>query len=520
MDSITKNGKANRDWLSTGLGTTPYKNVMHTPQGKENDGGSPHGNLANHHNEAAWTPARHVAAKDANDEGIEHFKDAPLPAPLHIIQSAVPQSAMVKTKTRLSNQTWASSEVSSAEAQLDDDGHGAVAETAASGEESLTNIDERVFEQLEAYLGPWLMRAADCTKMNPVAEWAKQSAHSQYDIDTDTGCLLPPVEYPETKPRAKAVDEDGRDITFKQLNMTANLNIKFALKHLEEKKGEPIYPSQALVKHETAVIQTIGPEWPVADCALRPATLDDLDGIVEVANLQLKDRDCPHIFDSRAITVQDIKRIFDASKFNLRPFIVATTAADELLDPTKWPLGSEKAFQEYVRYRESQPKASEKILGFAFVSEPRVGFLNLPCPGSRHSGQIRLAVHPEHRRKKYGAALLDRILLSVNPYHRSLVDYGWECPEDTLIYEKPATYNHRQYARVYIEVMAPKDRETDWRGDMLERFEFTRVACYEDAIKTDEGDDSQWLNLIVWERRCQSASNIPNREPGTWLRKR
>ena len=517
MDSITKNGKAHRDWLSAGLEHTPYKSVTQAPAGKENDWNTPQSNLTNLHHESAWAPAHHLAAKD---DGVEPVRDAPLPAPLHIIQSAIPRGPMVRTKTRLSNQTWASSEVSSVEARLQDDEHRAAGETTASGEGSPNVIDEQVFRELEAYLGTWLMRAADQPAKNPVAEWAKHSAHPQFDIDTETGCLLPLIEYPETKPRAKAVDEDGRDITFKQLNFTANLNIKIALQHLEEKKGELVHTVDAPIRHEATAAAALGPDWPSADCALRPANSADFEGIAEIANLQIKDRQCLQIFESRDVTVQDIKRIFDGCTYNKRPFIVATTAVDELLDRAKWPAGSDKAFLEYVRYKEAQPKTPEKILGFAFVTEPRIGFLNLPCPGSRHSGLIRLAVHPEHRRKRYGAALLDRILLSVAPYHRSLVDYKWECPEDTLIYEKPVTYNHRQYARIYIEMIASKGQEAGWRADMLQKYEFTQVACFEDAIKTDEGRESQWLNLVVWERRCQAATNIPDREPGALLQKR
>lgn len=446
--------------------------------------------------------------------------DAPLPAPLHVIQSAMPERPITKTKRKLSTQTWSLSErASTFDAQVN-------AQSPADGgpdsseEDKPIFVDEQVRKQLEAYLGSWLIHAADKPAKDPIAEWSKTPDFQQRDVDTITGELLKPTSQPETNPQPNATDDYGQDMTFKQRTLTANIHINLAREHLEAKKGElalPLGQSLAAAGGLPAVSEQ---DWPKADCALRPVARADFAEIAAIANLEIQNPNSTQIIESHEVAVQGIERIFQGCERTFRPFIVATTTENELLDRSKWPAGADKAYLEYVKFRQSQPAEPPKILGFAFVAEPRVGFFNAPCPGARHSGHVRVVVHPEHRRNKYGSALLDRILLCLSPYHRSQIDYEWECPDNTHIYEKPATYNRRQYNRIYLETLTgAKEKEPEWRSKMLDKFEFKRVAHFSNMLRTDRGDESEWLGLSVWEVEAMSESTIHKRAPGTWLQR-
>lgn len=491
--AIRNNGASLREWVSPGNnGVYPSAADSSPFEGKENTLG--------------------VVAKGVPE-------NSPLPAPLHIIQSLVSQQPIIRGGPRLSTHTFTASETSAPfEAQLEKEvnGHEPSAGSQYDGDEAA--IDENVHNQLALYLGAWLVSAADRSTNDPLIKWAETPEHQCCDVDTQTGELLPPVQQPDTVAREKATGEDGKDITFKQRCLTSNNHMQMAIRYLETKRPEPVLTYNNL--NGTTEFGEV--EWPKTDCVIRPAKVSDLAAIAKIASLEAQGLDgCPQVILSQDTTASEMRRIFDSCRNFFRPFIVAEARADVLLNRDQWPPAADKAYSEYIKYKQSRPTEETKILGFAFVSEPRVGFLNAPCPGSRHSGQIRLLVDPKYRQNAYGTALLDKILQSVAAYHRSLIDFDWQdVGQSDAVYEYPVSFNRRRYARVYIEALVePEGELADWKRKTLEKFQFKQAARFTKMVKTDHGHKSKWLDVVIWELNTGYESSIVNTKPGSWLKR-
>lgn len=251
--------------------------------------------------------------------------------------------------------------------------------------------------------------------------------------------------------------------------------------------------------------------WPTAECLLRPATPLDISGIVEVVNAEMA-QEYPQILRTVPVRSKGIVDIYQDCQRSLRPFIVAVASENDFLDRSKWPKGADKVYAEYVQFKNSQESSGTgTILGFAFVSDARMGLFGEPCHGSRFAGRITVLVHPDNRGKLYGSALLDRILLSVAVYHRSVVDYKWECPSPALVYEHPVTKNQRKYARLHIEgLFARKDGDKEaWVDKMLEKFEFKKIGRFGEAVRTETG---AWLDSVMWELESRPVTEITGDE--------
>ncbi|KAL7903125.1 hypothetical protein HDV63DRAFT_412206, partial [Trichoderma sp. SZMC 28014] len=340
--------------------------------------------------------------------------------------------------------------------------------------------------------------------------------HHKKDIDPITGKFLPEIIHPDTfKALGDGPARSYSDIAWRQANMTVELQI-----HREIRVREVLANKARLQVESTQVelkpAHVEPPAWPDADCIVRPAKPEDFKAIATIMNLESKAKVNPQVFEWKEVVATDIEKIYKSCQDNLRPFVVATAASDPLLDPSNWPNYKPKTYQSYLAFRAAQAEVSQDVLGFAFVTEARIGMLGTPCPGSRHTGQIQVMVHPDHRGNLYGSALLDRILLCTAPFHRSMVDYQWQCQDSAKIYENISYQNHRKYAWVYVETFCADRAEpaTQLVTKFLQKFEFKEVGCLPSAIKTDRYYESQWLDLVLWARETQPRSNIVDSAPG------
>ena len=444
-------------------------------------------------------------------------EDSPPPAPLHIIQSLVSQQPIIRGGPSLSTHTFTASETSAPfEAQLEKTADGYESSVGYQSDSGEAAIDENFHYRYALYLGAWLVSAADRSTNDPLVQWAETPEHERCDVDTLTGELRSPVQQPNTVAGEKATDDDGNDITFK-CSLTSYNHMQIAIRYLETKRPEAVQTCNNL--NGTTGFGEI--EWPKADCVVRPAKESDLSAIAKIASIEAQGLDgCPQIILSQDAVASEMKRLLDFCRNSFRPFIVAESKADVLLNRDQWPAAADKAYAEYIKYKHTQPAEETNIVGFAFVSELKIGFLNMPCPGSRHSGQIRLVVDPKHRQNAHGTALLDKILQSVAAYHRSLIDFDWQDAGQSDVYEYPVSFNRRRYARVYIEVLVePKEELAGWKRKMLEKFQFKQAARFTKMVKTDHGDKSKWLDVMVWELDTAYEASIVNKAPGAWLKR-
>ena len=357
---------------------------------------------------------------------------------------------------------------------------------------------------------------------------------SWIDAASDKSSITPPIQhdtdkhgqifYPGTfQTLHEGPLRDHRDMAWRQLNMTSELMIVREIKARKDLAGrlrqKALLDEQRL--SEKLNSEAVSPvleesQWPRADCMIRPAKEEDLDQIAAIINLEREQERCPQILEPKTVTSLDVKKIYRYCEINLRPFVVALPWEEDFADRSKWPKNSEKAYQEFLKFKQSQARKSAEVVGFAFVTESRVGFLNQPCPGSRFSGLVRLVVHPGHRRNLYGKALLDRILLSIDPFHASLVDHQWTCPNSSHIYERPASSNRRQYLRIYLECYAENKDSNDLKiiSHVVKQFGFEQSAYLTQAVKTDRHYQSKWLDIAMWELCAQSPDEIVDKPPG------
>ncbi|KAL7936312.1 hypothetical protein V8C35DRAFT_297490 [Trichoderma chlorosporum] len=359
----------------------------------------------------------------------------------------------------------------------------------------------------------WLLETSEPpTAVHPLAPQSGVN-HYKKDIDTQTGDFLPEIDYPDTfKSLHEGPSRDHRDIAWRQANMTVELQITREIRS-RELLATKLRSQMKAQEQVTPIEQATGPN---AECIVRPATPEDFEAIAAIINLESRATGSPQIIEWRDVTAANVQKIYEDCQDNLQPFIVATTTEDPLLDRSNWPQTATKAYQSYIAFRSTQAKASQEVLGFAFVMEDRLGLLGGPCPGSRHTGQVKVVVHPDHRGKLYGSALLDRILLCTAPFHRRAVDYEWQCQDTSKVYESIACQNRRKYAWIYIETFCAgrDDPALKLATGFLQKFEFQEVSYLRSAVKTDRYYESQWLDLVLWAREAQPLSNIVDLFPG------
>lgn len=359
----------------------------------------------------------------------------------------------------------------------------------------------------------WLLQTSNPSTAVPSFTSKNAIGHYKKDINTDTGSFTAEISHPDTFQRLHdGPSHDHRDISWRQANMTVELQITREIRSREllaTKLKSQIKP-QAKAK---PVEQTAEPN---AECIVRPATPEDFQAIAAIINMESRTEGSPQVMEWKEAAAADVQKIYNSCRDNLQPFIVATTAEDTLLDRSNWPKNATKAYQRYLAFRSTEEKVSQEILGFAFVAEARVGMLGDPCPGSRHTGQVKVIVHPDHRGRLYGSALLDRILVCTAPFHRRVVDYEWQCQDSSKVYESISCQNRRKYAWIYVETFCAgrDDPALQLATSYLQKFEFQEVCYLRSAVKTDRYYESQWLDLVLWARETQPRSNIVDLLPG------
>ncbi|VUC32012.1 unnamed protein product [Clonostachys rosea] len=357
------------------------------------------------------------------------------------------------------------------------------------------------------YMRDWVLNARQNSPNDPLHALSADAHSHECDLDTETGNLLPPVEYPRTM-RSLEKQEDA-NVAWREVMVSSSTHIQRAIEGLASVREEA---TQAKAEETNSPYQEDQGAY-IAECIIRPAKPSDFAMIAAIINLEVSATRCPQIFEGREIVADDIFPIFRHCQNTLRPFVVAVPAKDEFLDTSKWPSGSGRVYEQFKKFKESQPvEENDLVYGFAFIGEPQIGFLNRPCQGARHSGLIKMVVHPDHRRQLIGSALLERMLTLVDQSHHQMVDYHWEEDDSSFIYERSAARNTRQYSQVYIELFTSRkgDENYEWKSKLLDAYSFKCIARFNDMVKTDRAEDNQWLDLTIWEHKIKKGSKIPH----------
>ncbi|KAM3449412.1 hypothetical protein MY3296_006957 [Beauveria thailandica] len=320
----------------------------------------------------------------------------------------------------------------------------------------------------------WVMDTTEAPVPNLVVSKAANASTHCRAINPETGAFLPVIEQPETRynDELDLQSEPG----WRRSNITSDMQISRELKAREKlaRRLKERLPTQTLANY--SVPEEAESPFPKADCTLRPATEADIAAISDIVNLEQQASREENQEKSSGIKNWEVSKYLNKCRRERRPFIVATAGEDDLLDRSKWPAGADKAYKRYLQYQSTSKTLQPAIVGFAFAM-PRQS-LDAPDTDIDHSCYVTLYVHPSHRNEKYGSALLDRILMSVSPVHRSLIDFGWQCDDAVETYEQLASHNEKQYARVYVEYSEPSDAENKLmaREKLLRKFGFRQAT--------------------------------------------
>ncbi|KAM3489735.1 hypothetical protein MY3957_006967 [Beauveria namnaoensis] len=360
-----------------------------------------------------------------------------------------------------------------------------VKELIASGEPSPLSV------------AAWVMDTTEAPVPNLVVSKAANASTHCLAINPETGAFLPVIEQPETRynDELDLQSEPG----WRRSNITSDMQISRELKAREKlaRRLKERLPTQAQAK-DTVPEEAESP-FPKADCTLRPATDDDIAAISDIINLERQTKRGKSQKKSSDIKNWDVSEYLKKCRQEQRPFIVAIAGEDDLLDRSKWPAGADRAYKKYVQYQSMFKEVQPSIVGFAFAM-PRQS-LDVQETDLDHSCYITLCVHPSHRNEKYGSALLDRILMSVSPVHRSLIDFGWQCDDAVETYEQLASHNAKQYARVFVEYSEPRDAEYKLmaREKLLRKFGFRQVGHLTCMRSESRAGRRYWKDLLIWE---------------------
>ncbi|CAH0048999.1 unnamed protein product [Clonostachys solani] len=463
-----------------------------------------------------FTPAPRSISRNKNVLGSDteepmHLMNAEMPSKQNGVQAGAepPIRHFDEESGRFSNPDSCVSVVDSCDLQaLSTIGTNPEADLQASIESNDPGGIKKSREDLPlGYMKDWLLNARKAPPNDPLLALSADEHSHDCDLDTKTGKLLPPVEYPRTM-RSTETDPD-ENVAWREVMVSSSTHIQRAIEGLTSVREEAAQTKP----EETAspFPEDQGP--PFAECIIRPAKPSDFPKIAAIINLEVSATRCPQIFEGREIVADDIFPIFRHCQNTLRPFVVAVPAKDEFLDTSKWPSGSGRVYEQFKKFKESQPvEENDLVCGFAFIGEPQIGFLNRPCQGARHSGLIRMVVHPDHRRQLIGSALLERMLTLIDLAHHQTVEYHWEGDDSSSIYERSAARNTRQYSQVYIELFTSRkgDDSYEWKSKLLDAYSFKCIARFNDMAKTDRAEDNQWLDLTVWEHKIKKGSKLPH----------
>ncbi|KJK77402.1 hypothetical protein H634G_07141 [Metarhizium anisopliae BRIP 53293] len=456
------------------------------------------------------------------------LSDTPLPAPLHIIQAATAVEPGEDVKRRLS---WSVSNVCPTEGGHEDgssslssvvdqeaDSHIVHPSSVPNAQEKIAHeyngslLYDTTAEGSNCLIGAWLTKFRRLPSVTVPYENLCNESFVQCVIDTENGEFLPPIPQPETvRDMVDGPCEGYNDIGWRQVNMTSNLYMSQEIKS-RENAAKTLRMTLEQLDHKPEPIVATGEEhWPKAKCVIRPAAPEDFTQIAEIINAEAANTCNAQIFQDKLAMADDVCKIFDACVARSRPFIVAIPAQDDFLDQSKWPKDSDEVYQEFAKYMAAKPKPAAPVAGFAFVSDYRMNLYGAPCLSSRYTGQVRLAVHPDHQRKLYGSALMDRLLLSISPFRRSTLDYIWECDDPKDVYQFPVTHNRRQYTQLYFEHFFSQGDSAAYQpgAEFLGKFGFQEIGYFKNAaVRFDDQHHNHWLNMVVWQTDITPTSKI------------
>jgi len=355
-------------------------------------------------------------------------------------------------------------------------------------------------------------------------------AHWKSDVNTETGELLEPVDYPDTMVDLTRILPE---LQWRQMNWSAELLIRRKT-HRQRKFGPTggragernnsdgeVFPTPLASEEEPVQVKepdALNPFSPKIPCHLRPAEKRDM---MAVANIYREEvLKSGQALDVDPLSDEDFARILTTCQKLAMPFIVAVAGSGRDLILPKGAHTELSPFPQAIPTAQDLQKKG-KILGFAYLSVWKLGLAGAGNGTGRVSADATLCVDHEHRRSKIGFSLLDKILTTVSRRHSSLSAYDFVDPANSPVFKDP-TKHSRKYFKIFVTYLVRHKHRTDdnrqleaeqkdydlplvWVKKLLEdEFVFDEKVRFEAVHLTKKRDNvpAYWMDAVVFEHMC------------------
>ena len=261
-------------------------------------------------------------------------------------------------------------------------------------------------------------------------------------------------------------------------------NIKTARKKARREKAERKVILQQQIE------EFVDPNQVQADCYLRPATDDDMEGVAAIYNAEVAVS--YKVRDTQPVSIEQFHGLLRVCRLQNQPFIVAVEGR-----PNSGP---------------DTPRG--RILGVCLVDALQRGIFGSYATSTRPCGIITVIVHPEWRRKKIGTALIDVIISCCSTQYLCKGGYQWVCDPNDVTHTEPA-YNARKWATLQMDVLVrsgktkkdvQESEEYQWTLDFLEakfNLHFVKHDQYVGRTPHRITGFDPWLDRLIFEHRCR-----------------
>ncbi|RYO85864.1 hypothetical protein DL762_005011 [Monosporascus cannonballus] len=312
--------------------------------------------------------------------------------------------------------------------------------------------------------------------------------HQHCDVDTNTGTLIEPVEYPDTFRPPGGLRS--------QFDRTPQEYINSVLRELQVRADRL---AQKKSKRETAAIKAarqrvveedVNPDTVQVDCHLRPATEKDMEGVAAIYNREVNNS--YKVVDTQPVTVAKFHELLRSCKAHSQPFVVAV--AD-------W------------HYADME-NCENSIIGFCLVDALERGISGSYNTSTKPCGKIIVVVHPDWRQKKLGTALIDVIMASCSTRYTSREGYQWVGTPDDEVHVRPP-YNKRRWHMLQVEVLVKSEKskedvqrreEYKWILEFLETKFALLLTRHDEKLYYHPSQAlglNHWLDRLTFEHRCR-----------------
>lgn len=230
---------------------------------------------------------------------------------------------------------------------------------------------------------------------------------------------------------------------------------------------------------------------PDVTCYLRPASKKDVGNIQTIYNHEVT-----HGTQSRdihTVSVTDVASTLDMCKAGNLPFIVAIAGLEHDIREPKGPT---------KKWQTGEPENGE-LLGFALLSNYHVGLCGATDATGGSSVRLTIVVHPQHRRKFIGHALMDKMLHLLCPNYAYQDTAAFVDHEVSPAHRGPG-FAPRVFRHVLVETMVREgdQRSSDGFAQFLgSRFGFSKLF----ELKQSHDHRGSLYNQTTWHREIRPA---------------